>query len=481
MIQKIDVQESFATPVKPKQPIPWRRLAIGTMFVLLGLAAASIGVSLISYRLTHYIVENGLINGRTTELRSPIDGNVKAFYARPGVSVRSGQVLARIGVDPSPQQEQIRLQIERTQEDQKQQQNQFQQERLQIEGELQTNLSQLESAQQTLAILRSQLLDLNQQYNSLGKVNVQLAGKEVAQTSAALEAAKAKATAARLDYERYAQLVKDGIVPQQKVDQLRFAWLSATAEVQQAQANLTAAKDSLQAFQTGVTLNNNSTSLLDQRTKLMQLIQTQTVLVTTLKTQVDNSRERLKQTQAFKPSSILQPVSTTRRYLARQDHEVVASTGGIVYKTDREAGEQINRTESILTMLDCNELWVEAVVPANEVSNLQMQKPVSVEIAGYPEIIAGEIDLIQPISGQGIAQQLPSTQAQALSPSVPPNLAGQPLARVTVRIPPPPQYSQSNQFCGVGQLTRLTFQKKPFSLPNWQSLGLGNFRLPGQS
>jgi multidrug resistance efflux pump len=481
MIQKIDVQESFATPVKPKQPIPWRRLATGTMFVLLGLAVASIGVSLISYRLAHYIVENGLINGRTTELRSPIDGNVKAFYARPGVSVRSRQVLARIGVDPSPQQEQIRLQIERTQEEQKQQQNQFQQERLQIEGELQTNLSQLESAQQTLAILRSQLLDLDQQYNSLGKVNVQLAQKEVAQASAALEAAKAKATAARLDYERYAQLVKDGIVPQQKVDQLRFAWQSVTAEVQQAQANLTAAKDSLQAFQTGVTLNNNSTSLLDQRTKLMQLIQTQTVLVTTLTTQVENSRERLKQTQAFKPSSILQPVSTTRRYLARQDHEVVAPTAGIVYRTFREAGEQINRTESILTVLDCNELWVEAVVPANEVSNLQMQKPVSVEIAGYPEIIAGEIDLIQPISGQGIAQQLPSTQAQALSPSVPPNLAGQPLARVTVRIPPPPQYSQSNQFCGVGQLTRLTFQKKPFNLPNWQSLGLSNFRLPGQN
>lgn len=481
MVQKIDLKESFGTPVQPKQPIPWRRLAVGSMFVLLGLTAASIGVSLISYRLTHYIVENGLINGRTTQLRSPIDGNVKAFYARPGVTVRSGQVLARIGIDPSPQQEQIRLQIERTQEDQKQQQNQFQQERLQIEGELQTNVSQLESAQQTLGILKSQLFDLDQQYNSLGKVNVQLADREVAQTKAALDAAKAKATAARLDYERYAQLVKDGIVPQQKVDQLRFAWLSTTAEVQQAQANLTAAKNSLQAFQTGITMNNNSTSLLDQRTKLMQLIQTQNVLVNTLKTQVETARERLKQTQAFKPNSILQPVSTAKRYLARQDHEVAAPFAGIIYKTDREPGEQINRTEAILTMLDCNELWVEAVVPASEVSSLQTQKPVSVEIAGYPEIIAGEIDLIQPVSGQGIAQQLPSTQAQALSPSVPPNLAGQPLARVTVRIPPPPQYSQSNQFCGVGQLTRLTFQKKAVNLPNWQSLGLSNFRLPGQS
>ncbi|HEY9301065.1 MAG TPA: HlyD family efflux transporter periplasmic adaptor subunit [Phormidium sp.] len=481
MVDKVDVKGSVAAPVEEKKPIPWQRLAVGTMFVLLGLGAAGIGVSLISYRLTHYIVEAGLINGRTTQLRSPIDGNVKAFYARPGVSVRSGQVLARIGVDPSPQQEQVRLQIEGIQEEQKQQQNRFQQERLQIEGEIQGNLSQLGSAQQTLEILRSQLVDVDRQYNSLGKVNVQLANKEVAQTKAALEAAKAKATAARLDYERYAQLVKDGIVPQQKVDQLRFAWLSANAEVQQAQASLVAARDSFQAFQSGVTMSNNTTSLLDQRTKLMQLIQTQMVLVNTLKTQLDTARERLKQTKAFKPNPILQPVSTAKRYLARQDHEVAAPFAGIVYKTDREPGEQINRTEPILTMLDCNELWVEAVVPSSEVSSLQIQKPVSVQIAGYPETIAGEIDLIQPVSGQGIAQQLPSTQAQALSPSVPPNLAGQPLARVTVRIPPPPQYTQSNQFCGVGQLTRLTFQKKPLNLPGLQSLGLSNFRLPGQS
>jgi multidrug resistance efflux pump len=469
MIHKVDVKGSFTAPVKPKQLIPWRKLAVGTTFVLLGLGAASIGVSLFHHRLTNYVAETGLINGRTTQLRSPIDGNVKAFYARAGVAVRSGQVLARIGVDPSPQQEQIRLQLERTQEDQKQQQNQFQQERLQIEGELQTNLIQFESAQQTLTILRSQLFGIDRQYNSLGQVNVQLAHKEVTQTQAALEAAKAKASAARLDYERYTQLVKDGIVPQQKVDQLRFAWQSATAEVQQAEANLTAAKDSLQAFQRGITMNQNSTSLLDQRTKLMQLIQTQTVLVNTLKSQVDTARERLKQTKAFQPNSILQPVSAAKRYLARQDHEVVAPFAGVVYKTDRETGEQINRTEPILTILNCNEIWVEAVVPASVISTLQMQKPVTVEIAGSSETIVGEIDLIQPVSSQDISQQLPPTHSQAVSPIIPANLAGEPLARVTVRIPPPPQNpTQSIQFCGVGQLTRLIFPKKPINLFNWK-------------
>lgn len=481
MVEKVDVKRSFPASVEEKKPIPWRLLGLGAMFVLLGLGAASIGLSLISYRLTHYIVESGLINGRTTQLRSPIDGNVKAFYARPGVSVRSGQVLARIGVDPSPQQEQIRLQIERTQEDQKQQQNQFQQQRLQIEGEIQTNLSQLNSAQQTLEILNSQLIDINRQYNSVGQVNLQLANKEVAQAKAALEAALAKTIASRLDYERYVKLAKDGIVPQQKLDQLRYVWQSASAEVKESQANLAAAQDSLRAFQTGVTMNNNTTSILEQRTNLMRLIQTQTVLVNTLSTQLDSARERLKQTQVFKPSTILQPVSTAKRYLARQDHEVAAPFAGIVYKTDREPGEQINRTEAILTMLDCNELWVEAVIPASDVSTLQMQKPVSVQIAGYPETIAGEIDLIQPVSGQGSDRQLPSIQSQALSPSIPPNLAGQPLVRVTVRIPPPPQYTQSNQFCGVGQLTKLTFQKKPMNLPSLQSLGMGDLRLPRQS
>lgn len=481
MVDKVDLKGSVAAPVKDeKKPIPWGRLATGTGFVLIGLAAAGVGISLISYRLTHVIVEAGLINGRITQLRSPIDGNVKAFYARPGVSVRAGQVLARIGVDPSPQQEQIRLQLERSQEDQKQLVNRLMLERLQIQGEVQANASQLMAAEQTLSILRSQMLDLESKNQALNKVNVELANKEVAQNRAAIEAANAKATAARLDFERYQKLVKDGIVPQQKVDQLRYAWQAAEAEVKQAQASLNAAIDSLRAFQGGVTLNNNATSLLDQRTNLMQAIQTQTVLVSTLKTQIDGGRQRLKQAEAFKISPVTQPLATTKRYLARQDHEVAAPFAGIVYKTDREPGEQINRSEAILTMLDCNELWVEAAMPADEVSSVDTQKPVSVQIAGYPETFAGEIDLIQPISGQGIAQQLPTTQAQALSPSVPTNLAGRPLVRVTVRIPPPPQYAQSNQFCGIGQLTRLTFQKKAPSLPNLdpRNLDLRNFRLP---
>jgi len=215
-------------------------------------------------------------------------------------------------------------------------------------------------------------------------------------------------------------------------------------------------------------MNQNSTSLLEQRTKLMQLIQAQMVLVNTLNTQVDTARERLKQTQVFKPNSILQPVSTAKRYLARQDYEVAAPFAGVVYKTDHETGEQINRTEPILTLLDCKELWVEAIIPASEVSNLQVDKPVSVQIAGYPETIAGEIDLIQPVSGQDITKQLPAIQSQAVSPSIPPDLAGQALARVTVRIPPPPQFAESNQFCGVGQLTRLSFSKKPMNLLNWK-------------
>jgi len=469
MLHKLDVKGSkgskglFVPPLR-KKPIPWRRLAIGSVLVLLGLGAIGVVISSISYRLTHYIVETGLINGRTTQLRSPIDGNVKAFYGRPGVSVRSGQVLARIGVDSSPQQEQVRIQIEKTQEDQKLQENRLVQERLQIEGEVQTNLVQLASAEQTLDVLKNQLFSLENQYKSLGKVNVQLANKDVAQNQAALEAANAKVTAARLEYERYTELANNGAVPQQKVDQLRFAWLSAQAQVKQAQANLNAATDSLRAFQSGVTLNENITSILDQRTKLMQLIQSQTVLVNTLKTQLDNARNRLLQAQSMKISPVLQPLSTTKRYLARQDYEVTAPFAGIVYQTNREPGEQINRTEPILTMLDCNEVWVEAVIPAGEVNSLETEKPVSVEIAGYPETIAGEIELIQPISGQGTAQQLPTTQSQALSANIPPNLAGQPLARVTVRIPPPSQYTQSNQFCGVGQLTRLTFEKKGFKL-----------------
>ncbi len=72
------------------------RLLVGARMLSLRAVAAAIGVTSIGYRLTHIVVENGLINARIVRLQAPVSGDIKALYARLGSLVKTGQVLARM-------------------------------------------------------------------------------------------------------------------------------------------------------------------------------------------------------------------------------------------------------------------------------------------------------------------------------------------------------------------------------------------------
>ncbi len=90
----------------------------------------------------------------------------------------------------------------------------------------------------------------------------------------------------------------------------------------------------------------------------------------------------------------------------RQLQEVSAPLSGVVYSTEREQSEQVSRSADILTLLDCNDLWVETVIRADQASSIDTQKPVSVQMAGHSEPVNGEVDLIQPVSSiQGIEER----------------------------------------------------------------------------
>ena len=453
--QKVTV----ALPDTPqKQPLPLPRVAVAIAFVSLAVAAAAAGTAAIGYRLTHLVIDNGVVNGRIAELQTPVGGKVKAFYARPGVAVKSGQVLTRIDIVSTPQEDDVRLQSERSQNDQ----IHFQLERSQLTAAVQTNATQLATARQSLNFLQSQLPILEGQYHDLQGVDVHLASEDLRQKQAAVEQAVAKATSARLEYERYAALMAEGGASKQQTDQLLFAWKSAEAEVKQAQATLRSAQTSLSGSQKGIVLSNQNNNLQgtlsDQQAKLLQAIQTQTALVRTLEAQLNGTKAQLNQAESLYKSRPPGFSDHKSHEPDSQEQAVTAPFASVVYSTEREQGEQVNRLDPILTLLDCNDIWVEAIIPADQASHIDTQKPASVKLAGYSQTIAGEIDLMQPISSiQSIEQR--KLQVQALLPVIAPELVGQALIRVTVRIPPPPQYIKSGQFCGVGQVSRLTFSK----------------------
>lgn len=499
------VESTVPTPNSDSKPNSWKRFILAGFFISLGLLAFAVGAAIIGYRWLYFGVEDGFVNGRKVQLSAPIEGQLKAIYSRPGVEVQAQQTLAEIGSQVEPVNLIGEVQITSAQlgaamqslaamqqqlDNLKLQEQAVQQVDVAIaSSELSKRQAELEEAEAVAQNAESDYWRL-QNLIDRGVNSSAIATQEVAKQQANLEKAIARANAARLDYERHQQLLAEGAIPQRQVDRLYADWVATQANVKEEQAALQVAQTILQAAQAGVALSPKATAsaglagsqqqldqlqsilnaarskvkqaqanvqmaqkslaasdrgiamsqqytvaanLADQRLKLIQSIQTQTALVTTLKATVESNQQQLQ--------------------YSKRDADILAPFTGVVYGTHKQQGEQVNPTEPIVTLLDCSDRWVEATISAKQATRINTQKPVFVQLAGVSSAVVGQVKLIQPLNNLQ-NDNLP------IQPKLSPQLAGQPLVVVQVKVPLPNQPSQ--QFCGVGHPTRLTFARKFF-------------------
>ncbi len=514
-------------PVLGKQPSIFQRLFIGTACVGVGVAVIGIAFTSIWHRMSHMVVKHGVVNGRLVRLQSPMYGNIKEFYARPGAMVKADQVLAQIEHIPDENRVYDALpltpvaklapdlpEFENPLDDYKRYNkleelfHDAEQDIVKFKGQLQTKRSQLASAQSSKTSLESRLQEIEQERAQLRTVEVNVSATEIPQRQADLDKAIALENLARNEYERFRQLQVQGAVPAQRVDELEAGWETAKADVQRAREELRAAEVNHNATQSGVAMNlKYSNTLAQEAADLKQKIQHQTMLVSSLSTEAENAQQQLvtaenlynqrqRQMQEEKgnieqirqqKAKVRQEQQRIREEHAKQQqqqvlaqHEankpsltpietsITAPFTSVVYKTEREKGELVNKSEAVVSLLDCNTLWVEAVISAEDASRLNPKEPVHVRLSNHSEVFEGEINLIQPIStisaSNGFAEiekEGRRMQVQALSPTIPAELMKEPfLKRVTVKVPPNPNNSQPEQLCGLGQVAQLTFAKQ---------------------
>lgn len=499
------VESAVPTPNADSKPNSWKRFIFAGFFISLGLLAFAAGAAVIGYRWLYFGVEDGFVNGRKVQLSAPIEGYVKAIYLRPGVEVQAQQTLAKIASHVEPvklagEAQMTSAQLEAAMQSLAAMQRQLHELELQEQAlqqvdvalassELSKRQAELEEAEAVVQNAESDYWRL-QNLIERGVNSSAIASQEVAKQQANLEKAIARANTARLDYERHQQLLAEGVIPQRQVDRLYADWVATQANVKEEQAALQVAKMILEAAQVGVALSPKATAsaglagsqqqldqlqlilnaarakvkqaqanvqmtqkslaaseygtamsqqyavaanLADQRLKLIQSIQNQTALVTTLKAAVESNQQQLQ--------------------YSKRDADIFAPFTGVVYSTHKQQGEQVNPTEPIVTLLDCSDRWVEATISAKQATRINAQKPVLVKLAGASSAVAGQVKLIQPLNNLQ-NDNLP------IQPKLSPQLAGQPLVVVQVKVPLSNQPSQ--QFCGVGHPTRLTFAQKFF-------------------
>lgn len=171
-----------------------------------------------------------------------------------------------------------------------------------------------------------------------------------------IEAARVKLVLAQKDYDRYANLVKDGSVTQQQFDQ-------AKAQKESAQAAFTAANDQYTAAvkQVGTTQSQLAVSNTG---------------VTQRQSEVDFAKLQLSYT------------------------EIKAPATGIVSKKNVQKGQLVQAGQSLFAIVNENSIYVTANFKETQLEDITSGLKVKVEVDAYPKAdIQGEVYNFAPITG----------------------------------------------------------------------------------
>ena len=173
---------------------------------------------------------------------------------------------------------------------------------------------------------------------------------------AGVVSAKAKLDQTQKDYDRYANLVKDGSITQQQFDQQK-------ANLEVAQANYKAANDQYKAAQSQVGASKN------------QVTQTNTGVV---------------QRQADVDFAKLQLSYTT----------VTAPSSGLVSKKNIQLGQLVQPGQTLFNIVNDNSIYITANFKETQLDKVRTGQKVEIEVDAYPELkLDGEVYNFSPATG----------------------------------------------------------------------------------
>ncbi|ACU06452.1 MULTISPECIES: HlyD family secretion protein [Pedobacter] len=171
-----------------------------------------------------------------------------------------------------------------------------------------------------------------------------------------IEAAKVKLNLAQKDYERYANLVKDGSVTQQQFDQ-------AKAQKESAQAAFTAANDQYNAAVKQVGTSQSQLAVSSNT-------------VTQHQADVDFARLQLSYT------------------------EIKAPATGIVSKKNVQKGQLVQAGQALFSIVNDNSIYITANFKETQLEDIKTGSKVKIDVDAYPsDEVLGEVYNFAPITG----------------------------------------------------------------------------------
>lgn len=405
----------------------------------LGLLTVSIGIiSLINRSSPQLVVENAVVNGKTVEIDSPIKGKVVAVNYPQGASITPESIIAT--VEPIGD----RLSSE------------------QLQDRIQLKQQQYTIAQESLAFLENSLNNIGKEAldsspEKLDNLISSIYLNQIKQQEVSLETAQLRENIAKNSYENLQKLESERI-SQAQLNLAENSWKLAQITTEEIAVNLEIIRQEYQLVKQQISGNNSQFNDLGSQklSRLQKQISNQKAISNILQKEIDDLETQL----SLAPSKPDQAIA------------IKSPIAGSIYNQKYLEGEIVDVAETITTIIDCNNLWVEATVKPQVSDRVSPQDSVLVTITDSDLSLQGKISSIESVK----SNQLNNVAAtEAIKTQVPTRLTNADYYKIIVEVSSSSEQLNEQQFCSVGQTAKLSFGENKEPLASfWQPKIISN-------
>ncbi len=307
---------------------------------------------------TEVLELSGRIEGYETNIGTEVSGRVESVAVREGDLVRQGQVIVRL-------------------------------DEAELEARLQAAEAQINAAQQQarqsglqIQVIESQIREVQlnlqrSQGESTGRISeaearVAAAEAQLNQAQAQVTEARANVELAQEDRDRYAQLLRQGAIPQQRFDQALTTLKTAQATLQARQAAVNAAQKQVNAAQ-GALVQAQTTDLNPE------IFQAQ---LSGLQKQLAQAQAQLQAAEAE-----VARVQANRREIVAQidDLTIESPINGVVITRSVEPGEVVSSGRPLLSVVNLNHVYLRGFIPEGQIGLVRVGQPARVFLDSAPD------------------------------------------------------------------------------------------------
>ena len=300
--------KEHSTSEKETQKKPNRVIPIILGIILLG--GAFFGVKQYIYFGKHVDTDDAQIDGDISQVVARVGGYVDSIYFEENTHVNKGQILVKID-----------------------------------DRDFKVKVEQARAAE----------VGANAGVN-VGQSQIYTTASNSAVAKAQVESAQARLDKVNKDYQRYANLVKDGSITQQQFDQ-------AKSDLEVAQANLRAAKDQYKAALEQVSTTRSQLTVTNTGVNQKQV-------------DVDYAKLQLSYTKVIAPAS------------------------GLASKKSVQLGQLIQPGQTLFSVVNDNSLFITANFKETQLEKIRNGQKVNIDVDAFPDLdLKGEVYNFSPATG----------------------------------------------------------------------------------